>query len=245
MASGDTKLQLKIPSCQGPDPKSSTIVRSADVKGDGTTKVPPVNLIDGAPDARHIMGVGPILHRSAGQTRVGPGPPKMLKIRKSPPAIALTLVLGQANAFDVHGVRIGDRWDSDRIEQALSYVTVPTLQRVKCSTDSAQTCVGTTHYLDADVRVIVEGENGRVTKITMTLPTGNFDEEIAALKREYGQPANEWSAGPDSAGPLLFSRRIVWLLPNEEMFAVKFSAMATISLTRPGDSVANRYPPPS
>jgi hypothetical protein len=155
------------------------------------------------------------------------------------------LVSQQTHAFDVHGIHIGDRWDSDRFEEAMSYVTVPSLQRVKCSKDSAQYCVGSTRYLDADVRVIVEGENGKVSKITMTLPTHDFEDEITALKREYGRPANEWSSPPDNAIPLLFSRRIVWRLPNEEMFAVKFSAMATIRLTRPEDSIADRYPPPT
>ena len=160
-------------------------------------------------------------------------------------ALLLMLLSHQGHAFDVHGIHIGDRWDSDRFEEAMSYVTVPTLQRVKCSNDGAQYCVGATRYLDVDVRVIIEGQNGKVSKITMTLPTHDFEDEITALKREYGQPANEWSSPADHAGPLLFTRRIVWLLPNEELFAVKFSAMATIRLTRPEDSLANRYPPPT
>jgi hypothetical protein len=127
----------------------------------------------------------------------------------------------------------------------MSYLTVPTSQRVKCSNDGGETCVGTTRYLVADVRLIVEGENGRVRKITMTLPTDEFESEITALKREFGQPTDEWSSPAGTAAPLLFYRRVDWRLPNEELFALKFSVMATISLTRPEDSVANRYPPPN
>jgi hypothetical protein len=78
----------------------------------------------------------------------------------------------------------------------------------------------------------------------MTLPTTEFDDEVTALKREFGQPTTEWSS-PAGAAPLLFHHRVDWRLPNEELFGLKFSVMATISLTTPEDSVANRYPPPS
>ena len=169
----------------------------------------------------------------------------VIDARKSVPAIALMLILGQAHAFDVRGIHIGDRWDSDKLEQAMSYVSVPTARRVKCSNDGTESCVGTTRYLDADVRLIIEGENGRVAKVTITLPTDGFEDEIAALKREFGQPTNEWSSPPDATAPVLFSRRVDWRLPNEELFALKFSVMASIRLTRPQDSVANRYLPPS
>jgi hypothetical protein len=155
------------------------------------------------------------------------------------------LALGQAHAFDVRGIHIGDRWDSDKLEQAMSYVSVPMSRRVKCSNDGSENCAGTTRYLDADVRLIIEGENGRVAKMTITLPTDDFEDEIAALKREFGQPTNEWSAPPDAATRQLFSRRVDWQLPNEELFALKFSVMATIRLTRPQDSVASRFLPPS
>ncbi len=160
-------------------------------------------------------------------------------------AAGLMLIFQQAYAFDIHGIHIGDRWDPDKLEQAMSYVTVPTAQRVKCSHDGKENCVGTTRYLAADVRLIIEGENGRVRRITMTLPTDDFENEIAALKHEFGQPANEWSPPPAASSRLLFYRRVDWRLPNEELFALKFSTMATISLTTPEDSVANRYPPPS
>src|ERR1019366_10568058 len=109
-------------------------------------------------------------------------------------ALALMPILGDAQAFDVRGIRVGDRWDSNRLEQAMSYVTIPTVQLVKCSNYGEEKCVGTTRYFDADVRLIVEGENGRVSKITITLPTDEFENEIAALKREFGQPTNEWSS---------------------------------------------------
>jgi len=165
--------------------------------------------------------------------------------RKSAQALALMLILQQAHAFDVHGIHIGDRWDSDRLEQAMSYLTVPTLQRVKCRDDGEETCVGTTRYLVANVRLTVEGKNGRVRKITMTLPTDEFENEVSALKREFGQPTNEWSSLPAATAPLLFHHRVDWQLPTEELFAVKFSTMATISLTTPEDSFANQYPPPS
>jgi hypothetical protein len=160
-------------------------------------------------------------------------------------ALASTLILQETYAFDVHGIHLGDRWDSDRLEQAMSYVAVPTLQRVKCRDDSEETCVGTTRYLVADVRLIVEGKNGRVRKITMTMPTDEFENEITALKVEFGQPTNEWSSSPAATAPLLFHRRVDWRIANEELFALKFSAMATINLTTPEESVANRYPPPS
>lgn len=163
---------------------------------------------------------------------------------KSAPALALTLILGQVDAFDVHGIHIGDRWDSDRLQEAMSYLTVPTARRVICRGDSEETCVGTTRYLVADVRLIIEGEQGRVRKMTMLLPPDEFEDEIAALKREFGQPNDEWSSLTSTTAPQLFTRRIDWRLPNEELFALKFSTMATISLTTPGDSIANRYLPP-
>jgi hypothetical protein len=155
------------------------------------------------------------------------------------------LIVQASFAFDVHGVHIGDRWDSDELERAMSYVTVPTPQRVKCHNDSEETCVGTTRYLSADVRLIIEGRNGRVRKITMTLPTADFDDEVTALKGEFGQPTNEWSSPAGATAPLLFRRRVDWRTPNEELFGLKFSAMATISLTTPEESVADRYPPPN
>jgi hypothetical protein len=154
------------------------------------------------------------------------------------------LVLGQADAFDVRGIHIGDAWDSDKLEEVMSYVTVPTAQRVKCSRDGAENCVGTTRYLTADVRLLIEGDNGRVRKITVTLPADKFEDEIAALKHQFGEPTNEWSSAP-GASPTLFRHRVDWRLANEELFALKFSAMSTISLTRPEDSVASRYPPPN
>jgi hypothetical protein len=160
-------------------------------------------------------------------------------------ALMLMLISQQAYSFDVHGIHLGDRWNSEKLEQTLSYPTVPTAQRVKCSDNGKENCLGTTRYLVADVRMIIEGENGRVRKITMTLPTAEFENEIGALKREFGQPANEWSSPPGTTAPLLFYGRVDWRGPNEELFALKFSTMATISLTTPGDSVANRYPPPS
>jgi hypothetical protein len=160
-------------------------------------------------------------------------------------ALGWMLFCLQAHAFDVHGIHIGDQWDADKLEEVMSYVTVPTAQRVKCSHDGKENCAGSTRYLAADVRLIVEGENGRVRKITMTLPTAEFEGEIAALKSEFGQPTNEWSSSPEATVPLLFHHRVDWRLPSEELFALKFSAMATISLTRPEDSVANRYPPPN
>ena len=86
------------------------------------------------------------------------------------------LMLQQAHAFDVHGIRVGDKWDPDRLEEVMSYVTVPTTQRVKCSHNDEEKCSGSTRFLDADVRLLIEGENGRVKKITMTLPTDEFEE---------------------------------------------------------------------
>jgi len=164
--------------------------------------------------------------------------------RSSAPVLTSMLILQASYAFDVHGIHIGDRWDPDKLEEVMSYVTVPTAQRVKCSHDGEENCSGTTRYLAADVRLLIEGENGRVRKITMTLPTTEFDDEVTALKREFGQPTTEWSS-PAGAAPLLFHHRVDWRLPNEELFGLKFSVMATISLTTPEDSVANRYPPPS
>lgn len=163
----------------------------------------------------------------------------------SAPALALMLILQQAQAFDVHGIRIGDRWDPDGLEQAMSYPTVPILRRVKCRVDGEESCVGTTRYLVADVQVTVEGRNGRVRKITITLPTDEFDDEISALKREFGQPTDEWTSAPGATAPQLFRHRVDWRLPTEELFALKFSTMATIRLTTPEESVANRFPPPS
>jgi hypothetical protein len=154
------------------------------------------------------------------------------------------LIWRQAHAFDVHGVRIGDRWDAEKLEQAMSYVTVTGSQRFKCRDDGEESCTGTTRYLVADVRLTVEGQDGRVRKITMTLPTDDFEEEVSALKREFGEPSAEWLPSPDVSTPLLFRHRVDWRLPKEELFALKFSTMATISLTTPQDSLAARYPPP-
>jgi hypothetical protein len=165
--------------------------------------------------------------------------------RNSAPALAVLLIWQQAQAFDVHGIHIGDRWDPARLEEAMSYLTVPIPQRVKCRLDGAESCDGATRYLVADVRLIIEGKNGRVTKISMTLPAGDFDEEITALKREFGQPTEEWSAAPAGPAPLPFRRRVDWRGPAEELFALKFSSMAIISVTTPQESAANRYPPPS
>ena len=154
------------------------------------------------------------------------------------------LIWRQAHAFDVHGVRLGDRWDAEKLEQAMSYVTVPSSQRFKCRDDGEESCTGTTRYLVADVRLTVEGQDGRVRKITMTLPTDDFEQEISALKREFGEPSAEWLPSPDVNTPLLFRHRVDWRLAKEELFALKFSNMATISLTTPQDSLATRYPPP-
>jgi hypothetical protein len=169
----------------------------------------------------------------------------MMNARNNAKALGLMLIFGQAHAFDVHGIHIGDRWDPDKLEEVMSYVTVPTGQRVKCSHGGEENCAGSTRYLAADVRLTIEGANGRVRRITMTLPTDMFDDEIAALKHEFGEPTNEWSSVPGATAPLLFHHRVDWRLPNEELFALKFSVMATISLTRPEDSVANRYPAPN
>jgi hypothetical protein len=49
---------------------------------------------------------------------------------------------------------------------------------------------------------------------------------------------------PDVTTPQLFRHRVDWRLPQEELFALRFSTMATISLTTPQDSPATRYPPP-
>jgi len=166
--------------------------------------------------------------------------------RRSAQALALMLVLQQAHALDVRGIRIGDHWDSARLEQALSYVAVPTTQRVRCRDNNGEEiCVGTTRYLDSYVRLIVEGRNGRVSKMTMTLSVSDFENELAALKREYGQPTSEWSSVSAAAEHRLFDHRVDWRLATEELFALKFSTMATILLTTPEESVANQYPPPS
>jgi hypothetical protein len=165
--------------------------------------------------------------------------------RNCAPALALLLILQQAQAFDVHGVHLGDRWDPDELEQAMSYPTVPVLQRVKCRGQGEEICVGTTRFLVADVRLIIEGKDGRVRRITITLPTDAFDDEITALKREFGQPTDEWSSQPGATAPLLFRHRVDWRMPAEELFALKFSTMATIRLTTPEDSVASQYPLPS
>jgi hypothetical protein len=160
-------------------------------------------------------------------------------------ALIWMLVFQQAHAVDVHGIHIGDRWDPDKLEEVMSYVTVPAAQRLKCTREGAENCAGSTRYLAADVRLTIEGENGRVKKITMTLPADRFEEEIAALKHEIGEPTNEWSSAPGATAPLPFHQRVDWRLANEELFALKFSAMATISLTRPEDSVSSRYPSPN
>jgi hypothetical protein len=170
-------------------------------------------------------------------------------IMRAMPALRLTLMLPpmlmcqQVAALDVRGIHIGDRWDTDRLEQALSYLTVPSAQRVKCR-DGEQVCAGTTRFLDADVRLIVEGTDDRVSKITLTLPAAQFESEVTAIKREYGQPVADWSAPDTATAPLLFRRRLDWRLLNEELFALKFSTMATIYLTAPADSVAGQYPAP-
>jgi hypothetical protein len=164
--------------------------------------------------------------------------------RRSTPTLAMMLLVQQAHAIDVHGIHIGDRWDGARLEEQLSYVAIPTTQRVKCRDDAQEYCEGTTRYLVAEVRLVVEGMNGRVRRITMTLPTADFEDEITALKREFGQPTSEWSSLPTDTVPLLFRRRVDWRLPNEELFALRFSTMATLSLTTPADSIADRYPPP-
>ena len=39
---------------------------------------------------------------------------------RSAPALALILVLQQAHALDVHGIRIGDPWDPEKLEQRFS-----------------------------------------------------------------------------------------------------------------------------
>jgi hypothetical protein len=159
-------------------------------------------------------------------------------------ALVLILAWQQAYAFDVHGVRLGDRWNAHELEQAMAYVTVPSSQRFRCREDAEESCTGTTRYLVADVRLTVEGRDGRVSRITMTLPTEDFEEEITALKREFGAPTAEWTPSPDVITPLLFRHRVDWRLPREELFALRFSNMATISLTTPQDSPATRYPPP-
>jgi hypothetical protein len=159
-------------------------------------------------------------------------------------ALVLILAWQQAHAFDVHGVRLGDRWDAHELEQAMAYVTVPSSQRFRCREDAEESCTGTTRYLVADVRLTVEGRDGHVSRITMTLPTEDFEEEITALKREFGAPTAEWTPSPDVTTPLLFRHRVDWRLPREELFALRFSNMATISLTTPQDSPATRYPPP-
>jgi hypothetical protein len=159
-------------------------------------------------------------------------------------ALVSLLACHQAQAFDVHGVRLGDRWDVAKLEQAMSYVTIPASQRFKCRDDGEQSCTGSTRYLVADVRLTVEGRDSRVSRITMTLPTEDFEGEITALKREFGQPTAEWMPSPDVTTPQLFRHRVDWRLPQEELFALKFSTMATISLTTPQDSPATRYPPP-
>ncbi len=159
--------------------------------------------------------------------------------------VPMLIIAGQqAQAFDVHGVRLGDRWDAAGLEQAMSYVSVPRSQRFKCRDDGQESCTGTTRYLVADVRLSVEGRDGRVSRITMTLPPEDFEEEIAALKREFGAPSAEWTAPSEVSTPLLFRHRVDWRLPKEELFALRFSTMATISLTTPQDSPATRYPPP-
>jgi hypothetical protein len=160
-------------------------------------------------------------------------------------AVGLMLIFQQARAFDVHGIHIGDPWDPDKLEEAMSYVTIPTAQRVKCGHIGVENCAGTTRYLAADVRLLIEGADGRVRKITMTFPTDKFDDEITALELEFGEPASEWSSTPGAVSPPLFRRRVDWRLANEELFALKFSLMATISLTTSEDSPANRYLPPS
>src|ERR1700722_4964905 len=163
--------------------------------------------------------------------------------RSCAPVLTSMLIVQASYAFDVHGIHIGDRWDANKLEEAMSYITVPTPQRVKCSSGGAERCVGTTRYLDADVRLTIEGANGRVRRMTMTLPTDDFDDEVIALKREFGQPTAEWSS-PAGAAHLLFHHRVDWRHPNAELFGLKFSAMATPSLTTPEEQGADRYPPP-
>jgi len=160
-------------------------------------------------------------------------------------ALALMLALPAAEALDIHGIHLGDRWDAAKLEQELSYPTVPVPQRVQCTDHGDETCAGTTRYFFTNVRLIIEGQGGRVRKITMTLPTDDFENVITALKHQFGQPTDEWSSQSSASTPLLFHHRVDWRLPNEELFALKFSTMATIRLTTPEESVAGQYPAPN
>jgi hypothetical protein len=160
-------------------------------------------------------------------------------------AIAAMLTLTQANALDIRGIHIGDAWNSDWLQQAFSYPTVPATQRVKCTDGAEETCVGRTRYLSIDVGLTIEGKNGRVRKITITLPVEQFDGGIRALKHEFGEPTDEWSSLPGSTAPILFHHRVDWRLRNEELFGLQFSTMAIISLTTPEESIAGRYLPPT
>jgi len=164
--------------------------------------------------------------------------------RKGAQTLALMLVFQQANALDIHGIHIGDKWDSARLEQSLAYPAIPESRRLKCA-DADEMCIGTTRYLSTDVRLTIEGKSGRVTKITMTLATADFEDVITGMKRAFGQPMEDWSCPADAPGASLFCRRLDWRLANEELFALKFSTMAIVRLSTPAESLAKQYPPPS
>jgi len=166
------------------------------------------------------------------------------RLRKSAQALALMLVFQQAHAIDIHGIHIGDKWDSARLEQALAYPTVLETRRVKCA-DADETCTGTTRYLSTDVRLTIEGKSGRVIKVTMTLATADFESVVTSLKAAFGQPIEDWSCPPAAPVASLFCRRVDWRLANEELFALKFSTMAIVRLSTPAESLAKQYPPPA
>jgi hypothetical protein len=149
-----------------------------------------------------------------------------------------------AQALDVHGIRIGDRWSPAKFEQVLAYPTIPSSQRVRCTEQGEEFCVGSTRFLGVDVRMKIEGKDGQVIKITVTLPSDEFETALAALKHSFGEPTAEWSSPPDATAPLLFHHRVDWKLPQEELFVLQFATMSTLSFTRPEDSLASRYPPP-
>jgi hypothetical protein len=163
---------------------------------------------------------------------------------KGAQALALMLVFQQAHAMDIHGIHIGDKWDSARLEQSLAYPAVPEARRVKCA-DADETCSGTTRYLSTDVRLTIEGKSGRVGKITMTLATADFEDVVTALKLAFGQPLEDWSCPLAAPVASLFCRRVDWRLANEELFALKFSTMAIVRLSTPAESLARQYPPPT
>jgi hypothetical protein len=158
-------------------------------------------------------------------------------------ALVLLVVVQSAHALDVRGIHLGNRWNSEKFERALSDPTIPTSQRVKCSEQGDPICVGATRFLAHDVRVKIEGGGGQVRKITITLPSGEFDSALVQLKHAFGEPTDEWSSPPTATGPLLFHHRADWKQPNEELFALQFATMATLSLTTPAESLASQYPP--